>query len=295
MSDKYSSLKKINLNFVTPDKNNRVKFLLDTHWSGTNQKPKQVKLCDYRDKVYTNDIDTSGFVLRESIMPKNLSDARSIDKFWYQGVEKVILDELKADWLVLFAGPLLRYSNLSARSQDSSVSAPARAVHSDLYSEFDYPMLEFQPEASMAFKAMTSRLKGRTPSKWRVINYWQMLSNPPQDNTLALCNLQTVSKDDIIEGEGYFHDQSLESDQQLRQIENKPSQFKLTFFKYNPSQEWGYFSNMQPGECLLFSTYDPIEGLTKKRTPHASFDLDSNKKTLIPRRSVEIRALVFWD
>jgi len=283
------------MNFVTAGVDGAVRFVLDNSWTGTRQRPSLVDLQDWRSQADTLSLEADGFVIDRIISGvMDYSDQEQLQDLWLPAVKDMILRVTGGSWACLFAGPLVRFSEKRAEAFSSAVSAPARAMHSDLHGSFTFDQFPKQPAAEMAVREIRSRIGDKEPTRWRIFNIWQVLSPPPQDTGLALCKLSSVDEDDVIDGKGYFAypDRTAE---EILAVEDAPHQFDISFFRPNPRQQWGYFSDMLPGEALVFSTFDPQADSRKARVPHGAVDIPSSSGHAVPRNSIEIRALVVFD
>ncbi|KAK1221768.1 hypothetical protein PQX77_015424 [Marasmius sp. AFHP31] len=66
--------------------------------------------------------------------------------------------------------------------------------------------------------------------------------------------------------------------------------------KYNPEHKWKYVRGLMPEEIILIKCYDPIEdGSVAVLTPHTAFEDPTTPADTLPRQSIELRALVFYD
>lgn len=98
----------------------------------------------------------------------------------------------------------------------------------------------------------------------------------------------------MLDGKGYFADPELQAEDVLAN-EGAPHQFDISFFRPSPGQQWGYFSDMLPGEAVIFSAFDLRGDARRARVPHAAFDIPDAPAHAVPRNSIEIRALVVFD
>lgn len=174
----------------------------------------------------------------------------------------------------------VRFSNSSAESVRTQVAAPARHVHCDLSPSFTPAMLNKLPGAAAAAAEMEGRLGSNQPKLWRVVNIWQVISPPPQDTPLALCDTWSIAAKDIIIASGR---------------EGSGPAVELSLFQHNPQHRWYYFADMQPGETLVFSAIDPAAGPTFGVVPHTAFDNPDCPPDAPPHSSIEVRALTIFD
>jgi hypothetical protein len=282
------------MNFATPREDGTVPFLLNTHWTGTQPRPVMVDMHDARAVASELSFEREGFVLGKIDIDKvDFADPESLETHWYPAVEELIRKVTGASFVTLFAGPLLRYSNSESQSKASTVSAPARAVHSDLWATYDLSIVPNSPAPDRAVKELKERFGDESPKKWKIFNYWQMISPPPQDTPLAVCALNSVSPDDLLDGRGRYCPE--DGPEPALPEPGDDVDAPITFFKESAAQRWYYVSNMQPGESLIFQTLDPEAGPLKGRVPHCAFDIEPRPAGAVPRNSVEIRAIVAFD
>ena len=123
---------------------------------------------------------------------------------------------------------------------------------------------------------------GKTPKKWRVFNIWQQISPPPQDTPLAFCDVRSVKKEDILNGQG-------------KHLDRPDFTFGLTFYAHNPDHKWYYFPDMLPGEAIIFSSLDLNGGEVLRQVPHNAFDLPELAPNFVPRNSVEVRVVAVFE
>ena len=64
---------------------------------------------------------------------------------------------------------------------------------------------------------------------------------------------------------------------------------------YNPAHQWYYFSAMRRDEALVFKVFDSKQDGRARFVPHTSFENPLAPADALPRRSIEIRTLAFFD
>ncbi|KAK4224665.1 hypothetical protein QBC38DRAFT_484888 [Podospora fimiseda] len=114
-------------------------------------------------------------------------------------------------------------------------------------------------------------LRGRV----RVINIWRPLDKV-RSWPLALCDARTVRDEDLVTCD----------------IVRRRYVGETLFSKHAPEQMWYYLSNMDKNDVALIKVYDSDSKVEAKRCVHASFELNDDR-SLPPRESIELRALVF--
>jgi len=65
------------------------------------------------------------------------------------------------------------------------------------------------------------------------------------------------------------------------------------YMHHSPGQKWYYFGQQQPEEVLLLKMFDSDPTVEAKACPHASFRHPLSNPLSKPRKSIEVRALVF--
>jgi hypothetical protein len=109
-----------------------------------------------------------------------------------------------------------------------------------------------------------------------IFQTWRVLSAPPQDNMLAICDASSVSLTDSI----------------VLRTRSMSEQNDVRLFRYNPGHRWYYFSAMQPDELLVFKGFDTADPQSMSGA-HVAFDLPGNAGAN-PRVSVEARFIAFY-
>jgi hypothetical protein len=109
-----------------------------------------------------------------------------------------------------------------------------------------------------------------------------VLSPPPQDVPLALCDARTVSAADLVDADS------------IMDAPGKPtSSFVVVVVRHNADHRWSYFPNLSPQEALVFKSYDSDPG-QPRQVPHSAFKDPSCPSSGVPRASVEARVVAFW-
>jgi len=145
------------------------------------------------------------------------------------------------------------------KTPNGSGGAYAQGIHSDMS-----PMVE---DAMIRVKQHFQFL-----NIWRSTDLNQNIVMMP----LALCDMNSVSPDDVVFGDGIV------TKQYTKHVDQK--------LVYNPSHRWYYFPNMTPEEILVFRQYDTRQELLNMRTVFHSAVPDPNTPVDAPMRStIEVR------
>jgi hypothetical protein len=96
---------------------------------------------------------------------------------------------------------------------------------------------------------------------------------------LAMCDARTIDLNDLIPQALVY-----------------PDKVGETYgFSPNPAHRWLYYPALQTDEVLLLKIFDSNTDGTARLTAHTSFPDPTFGPDAPPRRSIEVRTLVFWD
>ena len=95
---------------------------------------------------------------------------------------------------------------------------------------------------------------------------------------LALCDARSIAFEDMVPSDLVYPDRVGET----------------YSFTWNPNHRWYWFPRLRPDEALLLKIYDSREDGTARFTAHTAFEDPTGAPEAPPRRSIELRALVFW-
>jgi hypothetical protein len=110
-----------------------------------------------------------------------------------------------------------------------------------------------------------------------VVNLWRPIRGPLRDAPLAMADARTVAADDLVGSDLIYRDRVGET----------------YSVRYNPAHRWYYVPEMQPDEALLLKCYDSATDGRARFAPHTAFDDPTAPADVLPRESIEMRALVF--
>jgi hypothetical protein len=125
--------------------------------------------------------------------------------------------------------------------------------------------------------------QARLKKRWSIFNVWKIVSEPPQDVPLAMCDARSVAPRDVV------HTDFTTSDPESGRFS-----FENATYRYNENHRWYYFSGMNRDEFLVFRGFDS-DPARAEAAPHTAFINPSCPGDAPPRESVEIRSVVFYD
>ena len=206
---------------------------------------------------------------------RDFRDASEIQRVYLPEIQRLLLELTGARRVIMTRGAVLRFGERSESYRTSFNSRPARFTHVD-YTERSVPGLL---QNLLATVAPDFKPRGR----YAGYNVWRVLSEPPQDVPLAVCDARSVAREDLVPGDAVF---------------DAPGAAEFSFEAYlvrhSPRHRWSYFSGMQSDEALVFKAYDTDAG-EAQCVPHCAFDDPTCPAGIAPRASIEVRGFAFFD
>ena len=208
-------------------------------------------------------LDAEGFALVD-----HAADAESIT--YHEAVGALIKAKTRADSVVISAPGVKRFSERSALAGTGNNSMPARFAHVDI------------SDATAADFSARSTPEGKPYRRAAHYNIWRVLSAPPQDVPLAVCDARSWIASDMILADAIFDDPE------------KPEwSFEGLVVAHNPAHRWVWFPDMTAGEAIIFKTHDS-DPAAPHCVPHVAFDNPVCPSNAPPRASIEMRAIAYW-
>lgn len=205
---------------------------------------------------------------------KNFRDDAEVGRVYSGEIEKLI-QEMTGAAKVLATGTVLRFGERSPEYGSRVNTRPARFAHVDFTPVSMPPLLDRQLQAS--------GFRPRPGQRYEGFNIWRVISDPPQDVPLALCDLRTTQPSDYVAADAVF---------------DPPGQPEWSFegyvVKYSAKHRWCFFSDMTRDEALIFRNYNS-DPAWPTPVPHVAFDDLRVGPSTPPRASIEIRAFAFFD
>ncbi|KAL4926671.1 putative methyltransferase [Aspergillus undulatus] len=227
----------------------------------------EVSLRDIRGHESEYNLDKDAFSVLQNI-PSALTyeswdSDETVKTTYYSEVENLILKNVPgAHKVVIFDHTIRRYNPDADRQ-------PVIFAHVD---QTPYAAeLRVREHVKDPQEAETL-LRGRC----RIINVWRPLNGKVESMPLAFATAASVAQDD------------------LSKIERRYPHYtgETMGVKYNPNQQWLYWSGIDNDERILIKCSDTQEGVAK-RVPHSAFVDPRSTERSRPRESIEVRALVF--
>jgi|SRR5688572_19712128 len=237
-----------------------------------NVVPREVEIEDLRHRKVAPSLDAEGFCLvphRSSV--HDFRDRAEIERVHVEEIRQLLLSESGADHVAVTSVGVLRFAEKSKESGALNNSRPARFVHVDV-----------SDAAASNFYARSRPDNARTVRRSAQYNVWRVLTPPPQDVPLAVCDARSLAAEDFI-----FADALFDKDGAIA------FSFEALLLRYNPMQRWAHFSGMRTDEALVFKTHD-TDPNAAHCVPHGAFDNPDCPADAPPRASIEMRGIAYW-
>jgi len=259
------------MNFIGPMDERPRYHANDSSRDVLNLDPHAVAIEDKRNEAVPPSLEREGFALfphRSAV--HNFRDLDEVARVNVPELRTLLLELSGADEVVMNPTGVLRFGERSAESGALNNSRPARFVHVDIS---DPTARQFSERSSPA---------GRKYYRSAHYNMWRVLTAPPQDVPLSVCDARTVAPEDIMLADAIFD------------MKDAPEwSFEGIVIKFNNAQRWAYFSNMNPDEVLVFKTNDS-DPAHPSQVPHSAFNDLGCPSDVTPRASIEMRGIAYW-
>jgi len=220
-------------------------------------------------------LEQQGFQLvPHSTAVRNFLDSQELERVYYPEVRDLIMKVTGARAAAVAAAPFVRFGERASQSGKLRNSRPARFVH------IDYGDGRGKALAEQVFGTLEDRA-------WRFgrfvhYNIWRVLTPPPQDIPLAVCDARSLAREDLIEALAVFD------------FAGVPERTADSYVvRHNPAHRWHYFRDMTPEEALIFVTNES-DPARPHHVPHVAFDDPTCPATATPRSSVEVRVVAYF-
>jgi hypothetical protein len=223
-------------------------------------------------------LDREGFALvRHPSVVSDFFDPAAVPGMYLRESEDLVQEVTGAVKVVASIGCVIRRSERSPGFGKDRTTVLGRFAHCD-----------FSPNPAGSSFWVEKMLppdeaRERLGRRFAIYNVWRVLSDPPQDAPLAVCDARSVRPRDCVC-----------SDCVVDPPGGPELRFENSVFRYNPDQRWCYFSNMTRDEVLVFKGFDSDPDRATG-VPHAAFDDPGCAPGAPPRESIDVRVIAFFD
>ncbi|CAG9272639.1 conserved hypothetical protein [Paraburkholderia unamae] len=262
------------LNYLAPGVARPVSYTFEppegTPWSSGALEARRVTIHNARPLAEAGQIslDRNGFQLVSHRSALSDFSEESLIRLVYRPEAEALLRELTGAEKVVIFDHTLRDSANGSRA-NSALREPVRRVHNDQTFVSGPRRVRDHLDAEEA--------QQRLQHRFAIVNLWRPLDVVEQ-LPLALCDARSIAPGDLVPSDLVYRDKTGET----------------YSFLANPQHRWFYFPRLRPDEALLLKIYDSLEDGTARLTAHTAFEDPASAPDAAPRRSIELRALLFW-
>jgi len=245
-----------------------------------------VQMRDGRELVPPATLETMGFALKAC--PTSCTDFRDDEQVvgtYYAEMMELVKQASGAQRVFIFDHTVRESGNTNLNATAGGAAAPVPRVHCDYTATGAPRRLE-----QLGEEGIYSRLRGRKLSREDVaelaegrfafINIWRSIceEHPVMQKPLAVCDENSVP----------------DSDRFLYELRFPTRTGENYSLRHSPDHKWYYYSRQARDECLVFKVYDKKED-GPRFVFHTAFDDPSSPPDAPPRKSIEVRAIAFYD
>ena len=229
---------------------------------------RRVSIANARALFDPPQLDTHGFTLASHTSAfTDFSDEAQLRKHYYPESAALIKQLTGAEHVVIF-DHTLRFDQRG--HSEPGIREPVRRVHNDQ----TFVSGPRRVRDHLPINEAEQRLRGR----FAIINLWRPIGEPVRTAPLALCDARSIHSDDLVATDLVYRDKVGET----------------YSFVYQPRHRWYFYPTITPSEVVLIKIYDSSTDGRARLTAHTAFDDAAAPENAPPRRSIELRTLVFW-
>jgi hypothetical protein len=216
-------------------------------------------------------LDVSGFetIWHRSALTdwESFQNSERVKAIDYPEVEAALKSHTGADKVVIF-DHTLRDSTVELGG--AALREPVRRVHDD--QTFD------SAPRRVARHLAPDEAAWRLQRRFAIVNFWRPVEVPVLRTPLAICDARSIESRDLIPSDLVYPDWLGET-------------YAIAF---NPHHRWYWYPEQTPTEATLLKVYDSAKDGRARMTAHTAFDDPTSAQDAPPRRSIEIRSILFW-
>jgi hypothetical protein len=231
--------------------------------------PHLVPIRDARAAAAAFRLDDHGFaVIKAPAAFDDFADEAAIRQLYYPDSARILQQAAGAGRVFIFDHTLRRRVAGADDRSPGTPRQPVARVHVD-YTVRSGP----QRVRDLLGDEAECLLAGRV----QIVNLWRPIRGPLRDAPLAVADAASVAFEDLVPSDLVYPDRVGET----------------YSVRYNPAHRWYYVPDMMPDEALLLKSFDSATDGRARFAPHSAFVDPTAEPPILPRESIEIRALLF--
>ena len=216
-------------------------------------------------------LDISGFELisHHSTLSEWVlyQDPERVKAVVYPEVQAALKARTGADKVLIFDHTL---RDSDAQPGRATLREPVRRVHDDQ---------TFGSAPGRVTRHLSQEEAARRLSKrFAIVNFWRPIGGPVLQAPLAVCDARSIERDDLLPSDLVYPDWTGET----------------YAFAFNERHRWYWHPRQTSTEAVLLKIFDSATDGRARLTAHTAFDDPTGSADAPPRRSIELRSLIFW-
>ena len=233
--------------------------------------PHRFPIRDARPLADGLSLDEQGFALvphRSAVT--DFDDWAQLRDVYYAECERLVAEATGASRVVVFDHTIRRRFRAAADTNGGPQREAVTRVHND-YTDKSAPQRVRDLMGEEADDLLTRR--------FAIVNVWRPIRGPLRDMPLAVCDAGSVADADWVPSDLIYADRTGET----------------LAIRHNPAHRWFYVPAMTADEALLLKCFDSARDGRARYAPHSAFVDPTTPGDALPRESIEIRTLAFFD
>ena len=229
----------------------------------------EVTIRDARPTANALDLEREGFTFNTGKSAvSDFYDSDEIEAVYSPEVERLVKQASGAAEVLVF-DHTIRVADDDLRTE-RKLREPVHVAHND-YTPRSAPqrVRDLLP---------ADRAEALLEHRFAVVQMWRPIAGPVQDMPLAICDAQSIDERDFV----------------LTDLVYTHRVGEVMQLSHNPGHRWFYFPDMEPGEALIFKTYESLADGRARFTAHTAFADPNAPADARPRQSIESRTLAFF-
>jgi hypothetical protein len=226
---------------------------------------------DLRPSTAAFSLDEEGFRLvshRSAV--QDFYDEDEVRARYYPEIEQIVSEATGAARVLVFDHTIRRRIEGTEDRTAGAPRQPVPRVHND-YTVSSGP----QRVRDVCGEEADELLRGR----FSIVNVWRPIRGPLEDSPLAICDARSIPLADFVATDLIYRDRTGE----------------IYNVRFNPAHRWFYAPRMSRDEALVFRCYDSATDGRARFAAHTAFEDPRAPQVVIPRESIEVRALAFYS
>ncbi|KAF2000919.1 methyltransferase CmcJ [Amniculicola lignicola CBS 123094] len=235
---------------------------------------KDLTISDFRAHKEFQDIDNHGFTSRKIVGFKNLADRNKIEKLYIPTVERLLQSEIEDVGTVFIFDWRIRDSETYYPGGYVNFGDQTKSLLPSNFAHIDMAPISIVHRIQKSFPRDADKIFSQ---RIRAINVWKPLDHAVEQWSLAVCDGNTILPTALVETDSVRRENTT----------------TLYYATHSSEQRWYFLNKQTPDEALIFKHFDSKPDVKAPFTMHSSIKHHRVSPDAQPRRSIEVRALVF--